>query len=516
MNDSSKSMFDRTVRRNTMSEVMSALPFIFGVVVALIYLWYYLADPALPGNNSAYPLGWWGWFDQSQYIESARALRAFDFSPARNWYPLGYSLLAAPFTRWLPMHPLFFVDLTCLLISYVAFLLFAWKLQVSPSLAAIIFVLAGMGDPRLAKVWAEPWNTTASAALIWSLLACSAFQLSAPARGQDLRRTARLFAFGMLMGALPLVRPTDALISAFCGCTVALNQASRRQVRLSDVATVVLGGLLVVVPYGLLYLRIYGWHATAYMVHSRTLGFAFSQLPWKTYVLLIEPHPWFPYGVSLLARCPWLVLALAGIVPALVSLRGPARWTACLLATSSIAYCALFFSYIDLLPSGLWRYENVHYFKWEFPGLALFAWFLIREFWGARKRLAAACLVATVAVTSVRVVAMPVDQEHAARMVQFPGIHLTWEKSYLSTSLTLRDSRGKVVSVTGMRVLPDGEGLRALALRREFVGPVRWTQDNAPDADAYHRVPRRWGERVTFGYPCWMPPYPCRTLPPHS
>ena len=63
--------------------------------------------------------------------------------------------------------------------------------------------------------------------------------------------------------------------------------------------------------------------------------------------------PDHPDRVGLLARCPWIVLALAAIVPVLAGLRGAARRTACMLAVSIVPYSALFFSYIDLLPSGL-------------------------------------------------------------------------------------------------------------------------------------------------------------------
>ncbi len=39
---------------------------------------------------------WWrGWSDQRLYLESARAFAAFDFDPARHWYPLPYPLAGA-------------------------------------------------------------------------------------------------------------------------------------------------------------------------------------------------------------------------------------------------------------------------------------------------------------------------------------------------------------------------------------------------------------------------------------
>jgi hypothetical protein len=491
------------------------VPLAGGIFLVLLYIGYYLANPALPGNNLVYPQGWWGWWDQSQYIESARALRAFDFSPAKHWYPLGYSLLGAPFTGMLPMHPFFFVDLAGLLIAYVAFQSFALRLGVARAWSALVFVLAAVADPRLAESWAVPWNTTVSAGLIWMAFACVAALLAMPAQGADRWRLLRLTVCGLLLGAIPLVRPTDALVAAVCGATLVAAELWSRRARWQDALALCLGGAVVLLPYALLYLRIYGPHLTAYMLQSRYLGFAYAQLPWKAYVLLVEPHPWFPSGVSLLARCPWIALALAAIVPVLWRLHGPVRLMAAMLATAIAAYCILFFSYIDLLPSGLWLYGNVHYFKWVFPGLGLFAFLLLRELWSGDRRLAAGSLIVTLLVLSVRVEAVPVGGDVPARMLQFPGVQGGSADTYFA-QVALQDAKGNFVNVYDMRLLPDGEGTRAIALRREFSGPVQWAQWDKPNPFAAQGEPLRWGERLRLGYPCWLPPYPCQALPPRS
>ena len=100
-------------------------------------------------------------------------------------------------------------------------------------------------------------------------------------------------------------------------------------------------------------------------------------------------------------------------------------------------------------------------------------------------------------------------------MVRFLGLRVGWNESYLGQAV-LQDWRGELANVEGMRLLPDSEGLRAIALRRLFVGPVKWVRGSAPGPTTHGISPRRWGERFTFGYPCWLPPYPCQELPPHS
>ncbi len=491
------------------------VPWLGGIVVVVLYLGYYLANPSLPGNNPAYPLGWWGWFDQGKYIQSAQALWAHHFSPALNWFPLGYSLLAAPFIGMLPMHPFFFVDLAGLLIAYAAFQSFALRLAVARHWSAPLFILTAMADQRLARTWAVPWNTTASAALIWLAFAGTAAQLAAAAPAQDRWRLSRFFGLGVVFGAMPLVRPTDALITALCGGALLIAEFGRRRVRWQDAAALIAGGLIVLVPYGMLYLRIYGLHETAYVIQSGRLGFAFSEFPWKAYVLLIDPRPWFPSGVSLLARCPWIALGIAGVVPAVLQTSGAVRWSATLLAVAILAYCVVFFSYIDLLPSGLWMYANVHYFQWVFPGVGLFAFLLLRALRGSERRTAIVSLIVTLIVLSVRIEAVRVGNQSPARMVQFPGVSGRWGHIYFGNEV-LRDARGTMTNIIQMRLLPDGEGVRAIALRRMFVGPVQWAPGGAPSPQAQTIVPKRWGERITFGYPLWLPPYSSGALPPHT
>ncbi|WP_139333969.1 MULTISPECIES: hypothetical protein [Acidiphilium] len=73
-----------------------------------------------------------------------------------------------------------------------------------------------------------------------------------------------------------------------------------------------------------------------------------------------------------------------------------------------------------------------------------------------------------------------------------------------------------MTNIIQMRLLPDGEGVRAIALRRMFVGPLQWAPGGAPSPQAQTIVPKRWGERITFGYPLWLPPYSSGALPPHT
>src|SRR5690348_2254945 len=64
---------------------------LFGaLLLAIFYTLQYLSYSALPGNQPAFPLGWWGWFDQSKTLESAKAFAHGDLAAVHHWYPLGY------------------------------------------------------------------------------------------------------------------------------------------------------------------------------------------------------------------------------------------------------------------------------------------------------------------------------------------------------------------------------------------------------------------------------------------
>jgi len=98
---------------------------IFLVFVGVIYtvaFWYF---KDAPGHNPAYPLGWWGWFDQGEYLKSAKAFAALDFSAAQHFCPPLYSMLGALFVNF--TDPFWLVDLICLLWFATIFVLFASK-----------------------------------------------------------------------------------------------------------------------------------------------------------------------------------------------------------------------------------------------------------------------------------------------------------------------------------------------------------------------------------------------------
>ncbi len=468
-------------------------PVLGGCGLALLYMQRYVEFFALPGNVPGHPEGWWGWFDQSKYIESARAFAAFDFAPARHWYPLGYSLMGAPFIGLSPQHPFMLVDLLSLLACYAGFLAFARRLGVGPGWSVLIFAVSVAGSRTLFAQWIVPWNTSPVSALIWALLA------SVAAHMQGSRRPVLI---GLLAACLPLIRPTEALLAGLCvlaGAASDVRQAPRY------VARALLGGLLPVLPYALLHWRIYGLAASDYMLNSRDIGFTLHGLAWKAYVVLVDPRAWFLDGDGLLRGAPFMALAVAGLAVAFAHGRA-----AILLALLLVVHTVLYLAYVDLLPTGLWRYMNVHYWSWTFPGAGLLAFLLVRDLLRWRRArafpLAPLAFAVSLPLLCLQLVPVPVADTAPAKMLVYSGQTPGFDQSYFAP-LLLRDSKGPMRSVVDLRAIPVPFGLRVFALTRDFAADPVWR--TPPLGWVETQPPSRFAARLRIGLPCWMPGIRC-------
>ncbi len=463
---------------------LRSLPGVVGLLLVAIYLSSYFSNPAVPGNAGRFPLGWWGWWDQSHYILSARSLAHGDLAPGQHWYPLGYAVLGAPFTLLSRLHPFLVPDLGCLLLSYLAFLVFARCVGLSATWGALSFLLATCGSEALRNVWAEPWNTSLSSALIWWLLALTALQLVRPTVIAHVRLR-RFGIMGALVVAIPFVRPTDSLLVVIWAGGAALLGLRERAVRLRELAALMLGAVVVLTPEAALWLGVHGAHESQYMISSRVLGFSFDSAGWKTYLLLSTPRPWFPYGAGIVQRLPWVMPGLAGMLAIPFIAQGAPRGLLGLMAAMIVAYCLLFFCYVDLIPSGLWRYNNIHYFKWTLPGLVL-------------------------ALADLRIPPRPAAAGQPAWMIQLPGPVPGFDEAYFA-SFTLHDARGAMQPLRDFRAFPDQGGWRLIALHRPFTGAVVISglghrPDGLVGPDAH-----RWSRGLSLRLPCWL--HACARVP---
>jgi hypothetical protein len=426
-------------------------------ILTVLYMADYLGYPALPGNNPNYPLGWWGWWDQSEFLQSTRALARFDFSPAQHWYPLGYAILGAPFASRMPQHPFFFVDLASLLIAYIAFTYFARRCGVGLRWSATLFVLAAAADPVLFRQWVIPWNTSPLAAVIWLLFATAAAHM------QGERRPACL---GALAAVAPMLRPTDLVIAGVPVLASVLADVWKRRLTLRDVVVFSVAALVPMAAYAGLHLAIYGPHPSEYMIRSRDLGFSFHDFGLKAYLILIDPRAWIGGGQGLIPRCPWLMLGFAGV---LTAFRRPVP---AMLAAALIVHALIYLSYVDLLPTDFWRYMVVHYWTFTFPGFALLGFLLLRDlFEPGYRAVAAGAVAAILLLLCIRLAPAPATPSQRADAVDVAVGPQDFNTIYFG-DLRVTDADGTLDNIKQVRAFPLGNGIRILALTRSLADHV--------------------------------------------
>lgn len=502
--------FDRRVSKPPVGRNLT--PLVQALLIAAVYLlFFFITHEKIPDDATVY---WHGWADQDRYRDSILAFARLDFSPGQHWYPLGYPLLAAPLS-FLPLWlDLTLLSLGCLYAAYWGFTRVTDRLGIGRLLAVILFLASTVAYPRLGEHWITPWTTTLSAALMWQALGRAI-------QWQDNPAPRRGFILGLILGAIPVTRPADLAVAAIIAAYVLIGAVTRR--RAGALWPIIVGGMLVIAVFLLLHLATYGWALSDYMRLSSEYGLNFRQLGWKVYLILVEPKPWFPDGHGLLRACPWLIVGAAGMIVALLPGQALRPMMALLVAVATV-YTAITLCYVDLLPSGLWRYGNVHYFKWLFPLFALFAVQFCRSI-RRRSVACAAALLGLLLLSAIRLVPSAAGPDDPARVLLFPTVKSEFSHVYMAHSI-IRDKSGTLRNFYEYHQVPGSHYLVAIALRRDFAGgPQLWgnAEERAhwPAASTGHhsRAPlpgnfplsaiARYVARPELGWPCWTPFHEC-------
>jgi hypothetical protein len=370
--------------------------------------WRYPYHPTLPNN------GWWNFFDQSQYLRSARALARGDWSAAEHTYPIGYPGLAVPFVNLSARDPFLPVNLTL-------FVGFAWccyrlfRPALGGLMAAAVFFAALALPTEIVTpqhigypIWSQfavPWTTTGVAPLYVGALLAIRFNWERHRAGVDLL-------IGAIVGAVVCVRPADALplaaIVAVYGIHVLL--ATRRPVPVLRMAA---GAVAGAAPFLLFMSNVYSGGVSPYMRNWRTVGFTFSNLNERAYQMLLRSEDTYGELHSALFQLqPWLYLA----VPLAIVWACAEPVIGAFAVVLALSSWALYLGYNDFTPFNTLRFFLVHYFVWALPvlaagGLAGGLHIVKRRRWLA----AAAVVVAAVVLSSLRFIPAPVSVSDAKR-----------------------------------------------------------------------------------------------------
>lgn len=337
----------------------------------MVYLSGYYNHRTLPSPTAFYPLGWWGWFDQSQYLKCAAGLAYGTLTPDTYLYPLGYPALGALFYRCMPDHA-FLVPNLIMVLGIAALFYEIAKRLVTPMEAALfmaVFTFCYRGV--LSDTLVVPWNTIPTHLLAYAVILLVAFE---PVTKK------RVLLSALCVGLMYLCRQADA---ACMGPLVAIALLRiptwPERIRTGLLCSAIVGFFWAFVLL-VNYLVFASW-ITPYEKIVRSIGFgAYPILP-KMFWLIIDSRPVFTEpGSSLSAHFPWLLLVIPGAV---YFLRRHSHGAAGILLSIGATY-AIYFQFNDFWPSNLFKYLLVHYLVWTFPILALLAYLGVKEAWKYR------------------------------------------------------------------------------------------------------------------------------------
>jgi hypothetical protein len=464
----------------------------------------------------------------SQYIKSARALSRIDLSPAEHWYFPGYALLGAVFYKSMPVHAFYFVDAICFLVTALCFIRISRHFDIGAVAASAVFVFSTVLNSAVFEQFVVPWSTTPSCAIIYVILTLFLN------RSTD---TLKFFLTGLLASAVLIIRPTDAISTApvfvflAANATVGLLRRSRerignhpgdpaKSIPLVTLASLIAGGMAGLSCVLLIYYAIYGWSVSHYLNISQDIGFIFSALPIKLYVLFIDPAALYGQGKAILTAYPWIFLSLIGIVCCLLE-----RSRLSIIAACVLVHIFFYACYADLLPTNIWHFNLIHYLKWTFPLLGLFAWLAVKTVLSGR-RIGSTALAATglIFLLSVRIDLELVDaaagtvspsgfQSSFADMGSIAAIDIPMmggsPKGLNEWPVTLDADGHKLRRYAEFLSVPQDFGLRIILTRPVHAETVAGAFDPASAMTPTGKPPIGRRFSVGFGWPCWLPPYEC-------
>ncbi len=331
----------------------------------------YLNHPLFPGGAAVESrTGWWSWFDQFAYWRSATALAHLQVTSGDYYYPLGYPLLGALFWHFMPAHAFFVPNAVSVSLTAVVWWKFARRGLSRVQVLGLAVLFIALHRDLLALTLVIPWNT-----VVTQLTLLAGMWLMVTTAGWR-----SVWWLAGLAAATCLVRPGDAASFAPMLVWSVVRLPGWRDRLTAAAAGLGLVGA-VVVAVGALNVATFGAWSTPYERITGEIGFFGFPPLMKLHWLFVDGRPFFgEENTALLFRYPWLFLALPGAV--FWVRRDGAAAVAALLALG--LNWGLYVSYNDLMPSGLFRFSQIHYLSWAFLPLWALAAAAVLRGWPER------------------------------------------------------------------------------------------------------------------------------------
>tara|TARA_R110001606_G_scaffold253808_2_gene401604 strand:+ start:26300 stop:27868 length:1569 start_codon:yes stop_codon:yes gene_type:complete len=334
-------------------------------LTALFFVVYMAYQPTPRGE---FPSGWEGWWDQGNYLKSARSLAHGDLTPEQHWYQIGYAALAAPFAALGVRDPFLPINLISFLAFSLCFVRY-FKATIG-EVGAILVLLVSTIIPLRIHVPHEvnsviltqfvvPWNTNPVAALFMALM------LEVRSIG-DPERAQRHILIGAMAAGVFMIRfieivPLSMVGLGYLARTVPLGHVVRK------IVSALVGALMVIVPLLALTFAIHHALGTQYLGSSMMIGLSLSDVHERLIALFLEAVPQFnEHSTAIFKLQPWLYLAAP--LAAYWAFADPKNGV--IPVFTAFAAILLYTSYNDFSPLNVFRFALIHYLVWTLPVLA--------------------------------------------------------------------------------------------------------------------------------------------------
>jgi hypothetical protein len=336
---------------------------------AAFFAYRYTVEPSRPGV--AFPQGWFGYFDQSQYLLMAHDLSEFALPANHFLYGIGYPLVAVPFL-WLGLEydPWLIFNGFAFVFAAVATYVVAGRLfgRLAAGIAGFGLVFA----TPLVAYCLTPWNSTVSLVALAGILLLGTSP--SPARWHP-------YAIGALVAWAFAARYVDVLWLGAIGAVAALHSRSRPADWRPLVAAGASAAVLAVPIFIAHWVAFDSPFTTPYSLHAgaentttdEQLGaYDLGKAPRSAFGMFVSPYllggkaP----GSPLLADMFWTLAAIPGAVIALRSGRYRVLLTVVIVAWIA---ASVFYLSFRATGAGAIQYGTLHYFKMWWPVATILA-----------------------------------------------------------------------------------------------------------------------------------------------
>lgn len=330
----------------------------------------YIASDIRPGVTK----GWFGWWDQSQYLLMAQDLSSLRLVADHYFYGLGYPLIGVLFYKIYPTNPFLIPNL----LLYVVTIILYFKISreyLSEGLS-VLTVLLIMWGTQLTEFFVVPWNNSVSIFGIGILI-----YLATVVREI---RLVHAISIGIVLGWVFSARYVDIIFLLPIVIYIYLREMSKSWKNIKYLLISIC--ICFIIFCGVFYSHKYAFGSflkTPYHLHIQPLSghsdqslaaFSLSRIPDHLYSIIINPYQfhylkYWRLNTPLLGYSFFFILALAGFSYSMFYKRA---WVIGVTFLSMIASFAFYGSFTSTRASDL-KYHCLRYFAMWYPILSLMA-----------------------------------------------------------------------------------------------------------------------------------------------